>query len=288
MSKEVATQAIGGASVPAFLQTESKARLGNIDRSDLIIPRIKLLQAISPEVTEFDNAKQGVFWHTVAGEPLGNSLLGIPILMRKTYVLWSPRNDDRGILARADDGLHWDHPAGTKFTVRPKGSPHDIAYILGGTVHERVDGHPALSEFGSSVPGDPQSPPAAALTYQFLWFFPDFPDMSPAIIINTRSSVKHGKDLISKIDMKPVDPYGQLYRIGIKQEQGDEGPFYNYVYSGEGYVQDQGLYERCKAIYDTFSDKEWRANDEGSEDKGEGGETRTSKSPTGPSDSSKF
>jgi hypothetical protein len=151
-------------------------------------------------------------------------------------------------------------------------------------VHDKIDGRPALSEFGSSIPGDANSPPAAALTYQMLWFFPDHPDLSPAIIINTRSSVKPAKALISRIDLMPVDSYGQVYKIGISQEQGDEGPYFNYKYAADGYAE-QVEYERCKALYESFSTTSWRANDESEDvDKTAEGPKRTA----GKSTSDKF
>jgi hypothetical protein len=277
---EVATK--GSNALPAHLQGGKTTRIGNIDQSDLIIPRVKLLQAISPEVTDFDNAKAGEFWHTIAGQSMGKELLGVPIILRKSYVLWSPRNDDRGVLARANDGLNWDN-AGMEFEVKPKGSPHPVKYKLGKTVHESVDGAVPLSEFGSSIPGDANSPPAAALTYQFLWYFPDFPDLSPAIIINTRSSVKPGKALLSKIDLRPVDHFAQVYKIGIVQERGDEGPYNNYTYTADGYA-DEETYEITKGLYERFDQLDWRANDETEDpDKHEGGGRAA-----GPADSSKF
>lgn len=245
--------------LPAHLQNAEKRTIGNVDNTDIIVPRVKLLQAISPEVTEND-AKAGTFWHTIAGESLGTKIRAIPIIIRKSYVLWSPRNDERGILARANDGLNWDN-AGMEFTVKPKNSPHQVTYKLGKTVHEKTGDGPALSEFGSSIPGDPKSPPAAALTYQMLWYFPDFAEMSPAIIINTRSSVKPAQSLISKIEMRPVDARGQVYEIGIVQEKGAEGPFLNYTYKSDGYATEEE-FEFANLIYEKFATAEWRANEE--------------------------
>lgn len=261
--------------LPAHLQGGKQSKLGNVDSTDLIIPRVKLLQAISPEVTENDNAKAGQFWHTIAGESMGNKMRGIPIILRKSYVLWAPRGDERGILARANDGLNWDN-AGMEFTVKPKNSPHNVTYKLGATVHEKTGDGPALSEFGSSIPGDPKSPPAAALTYQFLWFFPDHAELSPAIVINTRSSVKPAQNLISKIDLRPVDHYGQVYEIGIIQEKGAEGPFFNYSYTSAGYASEEE-FEMAKMMYDKFATAEWRANEEhGDTDIGDvGGKSRS-------------
>lgn len=274
--------------LPAHLQgVQKSAKIGNIDSSDLVLPRVKLLQAVSPELDAFNDAKKGEFWHTIASQSLGTVLRGIPIVIRKSFVLWSPRGDDRGVLARANDGLKWDAPAGTEFTVKPKKSPHNVTYKLGETVHDRVDGLPALSEFGSSIPGDTNSPPAAALTYQILWYFPDLPGMSPAIMINTRSSVKAGKDLISKVDMRPVDHYAGAYQISIAKEVGDDGDFYNYRYAMDGYASEDE-YVFAKQLFDRFGGADWKANDEDTseDDAKAGGGAASSKG--GAKDSKKF
>lgn len=242
--------------VPAHLAQYQKSRIGNVDSSDRIIPRIKLIQAISPELTDFaDQAKAGQFWHTIAQENLGPTIKGIPILIRKSYVLWSPRNDDRGILARAMDGVHWD-PANAEFTVKPKGSATPVTYKTANTVAES-----GLAEFGTSIPGDLNSPPAASLTYNMMWYLPDFPELSPSIIINTRSSVKPMQQLLSRIDSKPVAHFAQLYEIGSIQQKGAEGPYFNFTYTGAGFA-DESNASITSQLFEQFSKGGWVASDE--------------------------
>lgn len=243
--------------LPAYLQGKGKtASLGNIDQSDLIIPRVKLLQAISPEVTDFENAKAGQFWHSLAGEPLGEGLRFAPIMIRKSYTLWAPRGDNRGVLARANDGLNWDKKE--VFTVRLKGMKKDVQWS---TEEGTVVGS-GLADFGSSNPEDDNSTPAATLTYQILAYFIDHPELSPAVMLLARSGVKRAKQLISKIEMRPVDHFAQVFRVTPVQEQGAEGPYYNYNFTGDGYVQDAALYDQLKDLDDRYNKAEWRASDE--------------------------
>lgn len=287
MSKEVASVPAGNANLPAHLQGGRKAKVGNIDTSDLIIPRIKLLQAISPEVAESKLGESGDFFHTILQQPLGKTLKATPILMKKSQVLWSPRNDDRGVLARSSDGINWDPGFENKeFEVKPKGSPHKITYFTGESVatsYAKGAEGISLAEFGSSIPGDPNSAPALALTYQFMWFLWDFPDASPAIIINTRSSVKVAKMLLSNLDMSPVDHYNRLFEIGTTDEKGDEGPYKGYKYSGAGFL-DEAQCAQMEALYNRFNSAEWKVNDDKDDlPTGDGAST-----PTGNTTSSKF
>jgi len=248
-----------GTGIPAHLaQYQKKSKIGNVDSSDMIIPRIKLLQAISPELQTFNNAKAGVFWHTTANEPLGSTLMGIPIVIRKSYILWAPRNDDRMILARAMDGEHWDVPL-AEFTVKPKGSANSVTYYTKGSVAES-----GLAEFGSSVPGDPQSVPAASLTYNMLWYFPEFPELSPAVIINTRSGVKPMQELLTKIQGGKTEHFVQQYNIQVVQMKGAEGPYFSYNYAGAGFA-DAHTAEITSGLFRRYADAAWVANDEESD-----------------------
>ena len=242
--------------LPDYLRGYKKASIGNVDSSDRIIPRIKLIQAISPELNDYPDAKTGQFWHTIAQENLGPSLKAIPIVIRKSYILWAPRGDDRGILARAMDGIHWD-PADAEFSVHPKGFPKPITYRTAKTVAESK-----LDQFGTSIPGNPNSAPAASLTYNMMWWLVDYPELSPSIIINTRSSVKPMQQLLSRIDSKPVPHYVQVYTIGSVQQKGAEGPYFNFTYTGAGFA-DQQQANACASLYEQFGQGGWIANDEG-------------------------
>ena len=246
--------------IPAHLQGYAKGKIGNVDSSDRIIPRVKLIQAISPELEHHAGvAKVGQFWHAIAQENLGPTIQGVPIIIQKSYVLWAPRNDDRGILARARDGVHWE-PANAEFTVKPKGSPAPITYKTAGTVAES-----GLDQFGTSIPGDANSPPAASLTYTMMWWFPEFPELSPSLIINTRSSVKPMQQLLSRIDSKPVPHFCQVYDIGTVQQKGAEGPYFNYTYSGAGFA-DKETADTCNELFERFSKGGWVASDETEEE----------------------
>ena len=245
--------------LPAHLQGGKTTRIGNIDQSDLVIPRVKLLQAVSPEVTQYDGAKPGMFWNSIAGESMGDELAFIPILLRKTYMLWSPRGDSRGILARANDGIHWDN-ADQEFEVKPKKSPKPVKWRIGKNVSDFN-----MDQFGSSVPDDPASAPAASLTYNLIMFFPDYPELSPAMVINTRSAVKPARNLISKIEMKPVEHFGQRYIMRPMVQKSADGDFFNYDYISDGFVEDPILYERCKELFEAMDKRTLRASDESEE-----------------------
>ena len=60
----------------------------DVDSSDLILPFLKVAQALTPEVVEGD-AKAGQFVNTVTGEAL-DSFVFHPVVWQKLYVEWEP------------------------------------------------------------------------------------------------------------------------------------------------------------------------------------------------------
>ena len=154
--------------ISEFLRKESTgASFGNIDASDLKPPQLKVLAGQSPEVTDgVPGALPGNFWITILNQNLGPSVVGSPILLRKTYQVWAPKapgSDQKGPLAVASDGINWDVPD-QSFDIKFPGNPRTYVWKLGRTVSET-----GAHKFGSSQDDDKSSKPIATLTYDVLW-----------------------------------------------------------------------------------------------------------------------
>ena len=233
MANDVVPHKSGG--LPAHLVGKAKVAWGDIDPRQRMLPRIKLLQSTSPEVADYPReAIAGEFWHTTLTQSLGAEVLGVPIMRRQTYNLWAPRvpGEDRGILARARDYIHWDPPDG-EFHVRHPNNPKTYTWRTARTVKES-----GLAEWGSSMPDDPRSRPAATLTFEVLWYLPEFETL--ALTLNTRSGVKPAKQLFAMVDAKPAPHFAQRYKICAVRESGPQNEvFYGYKYRGDGYTDDQ-------------------------------------------------
>lgn len=255
MSTELVNKLVAG--LPEHLQEFSgKERMGNLDQSDKIVPRIQLLQALSPELTQYDEAKPGNFWHNVAGINLGPKITAVMIVMRKSVVLWGPRSEDNKLpLARALDGIHWDLPD-TDFTFKPKGSAQPVTYNTKGNVAES-----GLLKFGTSIPGDKNSNPAASLTYNTMWYLPERPELSPAVIINTRSQIKPTQTMYNMADSRPGAHYVQLWDISAVNAKGAEGPYFNVAYRAAGYA-DKATAELCQVLFRKYDQSDWGTADE--------------------------
>ena len=239
------------AGVPAWMRQKSVgAQIGNLDATDLKPPEVKLLQATSPEVAEQPGARAGEFWLTGQNLNLGPEIVGTPIILKKTFVLWNPTKslDFKGPLATASDGIHWDIPNQT-FDVRYPNNPTVYKWKTARTVKES-----GLDQFGSSRPEDPRSTPAASATYQMLWAF-RLPDGRPqlGVVTNSRTGIKPIKELFGMIDGKGVDLYFQRFRIQavrISMRPGEY--FFGYKYFAAGMVENETEGDQFQALHNKF------------------------------------
>ena len=220
--------------VPAFLQNSDRGtRLQGMDTEDFIVPRIKLLQGISPEVEAFEDAKAGLFWLNVMDQPLGPDFEFIVLSNRKRYLLLPPIGDDRGVLARADDGKTWNTLG--RWDVKIKGQRNPVTWEIA-DLDVRKSG---LAEFGSSNPDDPDSNPAATLFYEYLVWLPNAGLTSPVLLSLARSQAKKARDLNGKIEFAGVPMQGLVFKATAIDDSGPEGPFKNYGFVKNGFATEE-------------------------------------------------
>lgn len=238
--------------LPAFM--EKHASLGWPGVGDVEMPRLKLLQAPSPKLTEFNNATQGEFWHSLTEERLGSAVRICPVYIDSRFILWRPLEAGGGILARADDGKHWT-PADTEFTVKLK-SGHEVTWRTARTV--KASG---LDKRGSYDPSAPNSPPAAERMYSIVCSFPDRQDLPPAVLILQRTAIKSANKLIGALKLLRAPSFGVILEMTSFKDKSPSGDFYNYAFEVAGPVEDRPLYEENFAQYRFFIEQGLKVKD---------------------------
>lgn len=244
MAKDKPSEAL--ATMPSFMEKYKNAGTEKLDKSDLEIPRLKLLQALSPECQDFDTAKAGMFWHTLSDESVGKSVKIVAVYTDISYILWRPRELGGGILARAADGIHWS-PDNATFEITMKGKP-PVTWKTAKTVAQS-----GLAEWGSSNPEDPNSQPAATKMYNVAVIMPDLVrEFSPAVVTLQRSGITVARKFMGKLKISNVPSFGQYFMMESVLEHGPLGDFYNFKFTKAGLVNDEAAFLDYAATYEAF------------------------------------
>jgi hypothetical protein len=232
-------------SVPDYLQdVKAGSFLHGVGQEDIALPSIRLLQDMSEVVKTRDDAKPGTWWHTGFDVSLGPSFEFVIAANRKKYLLMAPISDTRRVLARADDGVHWNPPTGS-FEVRLKNVKQPVVWTLKPTVAES-----GLAEYGTYNPNDPESPPAAVLVYEHLVILPDHLDLGPAFLSFARSQIKKvRRELYPKIAIhnsagRPMQAL--CFLASAIEEKGAEGLYYNVTFRSAGWASKELFELACQ------------------------------------------
>lgn len=247
MAKKNEVVNVAEGQLPAHLQQYGSKGTDSIGMEDIAIPRITLLQAISKEVME-GLGKPAEFYHLLADQVLGKDITIIPIITTKAYMLFRPRETGGGLLARADDGIHWT-PPDAAFSVSLVQNGPSVTWRTAPTVAES-----GLADWGSSDPSNPQSLPAATKMLNVLCWLPDFPELSPSVYTLQRSSLKPGKKFVGKLKMSQAPSFGMMFKVTSEKVTGPKGEYFSPVFSGAGFVMDEDLVYHLNGLCDHFSE----------------------------------
>lgn len=271
-STELAPRQFGDANLPDHLRTSPRESFGNRNIQDMIVPRLKLLQGLSPEVKQSDGELvAGRWYHSVADEMLGKEIRIVPVLVQGTFAAWTPRVRGGGepqLLFSSLDRETWDRP-NEEFPVTLEGG-RKVTWRTGSDVGDTRHGD--LTAWGSSDPDNPKSPPAAALTYRCIFFLMDRPEPLPVMYIASRTAIQPIKELITKVEFRGVHQCGQIFKAKVVEKSKDGTSWFAPSFEADGVVEDKQLFEMLCTQGRSFDRnfKRVKASDESEE----GGEER--------------
>lgn len=210
----------------------------NLEREDILLPRLKLLQSVSPEVMEQD-LKAGVIFLNLQNKSLGEKIVITPVLHYKSRIKFVPLDDGGGIDCSAPNAI----------------TPRDSKYAT-------ACAECKFSQWDEKAEKKKDQRPACTIFQNFVVLVGD--SLEPVILSMSSTKLKVARKWWSGMAMKPpsgrtfTNDDGQKekfpkcmfdwqYELSSVKEKGDETTYYNYS---------------VKDLYKKTSDKQWDACNE--------------------------
>lgn len=211
-----------------------------ITQEDLIIPRAKLIQALSPEITEGLGVKPGDIINSLTKEVLPDEF--IPVFMFKNFIRFNPRS-------KADPNF-------------------DPAYEPGAVIWKSTD--PADPKVvAETMFGQNGEKPIATTFLNFFSYFPGVP--MPVIVSFSKTSYRAGRQLLSLAKFCGGDMFSRKYRLMSLMETNDIATYavFKVVPVGSTNPEDYSL---CERLWNDFSAKakDIHVHEETTDDTGDG------------------
>lgn len=266
MTKNIAKT--GASQLPDFMKDHAGEGQEAITREDIKMPRLKLGQSMTPEVKD-KMAEEGDLIHNITKQVLcaaGNTLPAIPVCYNKEYIIWYDRKGPNGggIAARAQrqimpDGAIryiWDKP-GIEITDKLDGKM-PVKYQLKTFTTFNADGGDdntdTLAAWGSQVPGDRESKPAATCHHNYVFMLPEHDEQMIAVSMS-KTSAKKAEEFNTMLKMGKIPTYARIYKLSTFIDQSDDNKFANYQFGGFEPVQDEEQFNELRKMYLMLKEK---------------------------------
>lgn len=200
----------------------------NTTTDDLIIPRIGLIQDISPQLKAsqpeyVEGAKAGDMFNTVSGELYGNEITFIPCYFRKEYVVWKNREAGGGFCGAFPteaEALEVAEQLGTE----PFGKKKE-------PMHEVLD---TAQHFGFIVHDDGST--------------------EDVVLSLSKSGMKLSRQMLTMAKMAGGDYFASAYKLTSYETENSTGDmFWATKAQRLGWVNEE-MYQHGEKIYDAVND----------------------------------
>ncbi|MDH3375391.1 MAG: hypothetical protein OEQ39_00270 [Gammaproteobacteria bacterium] len=228
--------AVAQEKMPAFMDSDSKRGQEGVGVEDLTIPRLQLIQDLSPQRKKNDpqyieGAEEGMMFNSVTKALYGEQVIFIPCFYKKEWVIWKSQSEGGGFLGAFTSQTEANREfrdQGLDGQVDKKGNP----------IYEIND---TGQQFGLIVDPDGHA--------------------EDIVLSLSKTKRKVDRQLNTIIKMAGGDRFSRMYKIRAVQDENAAGQnYYNFGVELLGFVSDEALYRRAEALYEAIASGERDVN----------------------------
>lgn len=202
---------------PDYLRGTSRGS-ENVGLEDIVIPRIELVQPLSPckdenDAAYIEGAKDGMIFNTVTRELYGKTVTIVPVFFRPQYLVFRTRKAGGGFRGSFDTAQQAD------FHRTSLDDPQN---------HEVIQ----AAEHFCLVVGESR--------------------LEQAMLTCTSTKLKVSRQLNSLIRLRGEDRFASAYELSSVQQKNDKGTFYNYSVRPLGFVSER-VYREGEKLWEQIT-----------------------------------
>lgn len=225
---ESAQQAVAtkNANLPAYIkQSETGRGSENVEMGDLVVPRIEVVQALSPclkknDAAYIEGAEVGMLFNSVTRELYGFKVLVIPVHFKKQWLVWKGRKQGGGFggaydtVQEANERIKQEKPEDQQFWA-PQDTAQQLVLVVKG------DG-----------------------------------TTEEALVSMSRTKLKVSKNWNSLIRLNLNDRFSRTYVLFSVDEMNNAGEDYKNFAVANGGFPDELHYRKAEALYEAVASGE--------------------------------
>ena len=203
---------------PAWIEEDGNKGSEQVTINDLILPRVDVLQALSPQIKKTDpqyipNSEQGIIFNTVSNELYGSQVTIVPVVFRREFIIWCER--------KSGGGFKGAYPTAEE-------AEEERQALENPDIHEVVETH-----------------------VNFVLIIHPNGRMEEAVFSWSKSKRKVSRKLNSLVQMINADRFARAYKLTAIPVTGNKGEYWSFDVGAIGFVT-KPVYDKAASVYEAI------------------------------------
>lgn len=209
--------------VPDYIKQDSQRGSENVTTDDIVIPRLEVIQALSPAVKDgdpgfIDGARPGMLMNSVTKQVYGKEVMVVPVFYTKQWLVWKKRKDENNKPLEGGFFGAYNSPMEAEDRKQQEGGDENHIEIIDTPQHLCL----LINPTGGTV--------------------------DEVMISMPRTKAKISRAWNSMVRLAGGDRFSRVYRIASQLEKKTQGDYYNFVVAQSGFPAKM-LYDRAEKLY---------------------------------------
>ncbi len=210
--------------MPSYMSQGSGRGSEEVKSSDIVLPRLELVQALSPIKEVNEDAKEGYMFNSVTQEVIGEVAYFVPVYYRMEYLVWKDQDQGGGFFG--------------SFNSQKEAEERKAQAVSEGENPDYIEIVDTPVQYGIRIL--------------------DNGDMEQIVISMAKTKSKVSRKWNAMIQIAGGDRFSRVYKITSFRDENKKGQkFYNYVVQPAGYTPER-IYKEAEKLYEVLKTQDFR------------------------------
>jgi hypothetical protein len=210
--------------LPSYMSQGTARGSEEVKASDIVLPRLEIVQALSPIKEVNDDAKEGYLFNSVTQEVIGEAAYFVPVYYRMEYLVWKDQDQGGGFFG--------------SFNSQKEAEDRKMQAVSEGENPEHIQIVDTPVQYGIRIDEDGNT--------------------EQIVISMAKTKSKVSRKWNAMIQIAGGDRFSRVYKLATFRDENKKGQkFYNFVVQPAGYTPER-VYKEAEKMYDVLKTQDFR------------------------------
>jgi hypothetical protein len=196
-----------------------------VKSTDMVLPRLEIVQALSPIKEVDEDAKEGYLFNSVTQEVIGDVAYFVPVYFRLEYLVWKDQNEGGGFFG--------------SFNTAAEAERRRAEVIAGGENPDLIEVVDTPVQYGLRIT-------------------PDLSVCEQIVISMAKTKAKVSRKWNALIQIAGGDRFSRVYKLTSFRDENKKGQkFFNFVVQPAGFTP-KAAYQQAEGLYEILKTQDFR------------------------------